>query len=104
MTGCGHVCCDERTDPHHDHFLPSADCVHCQRMKPPKVDYLRDRYTLFLFQVEQRYQNDPAFHARVHRALEIVTEGGVGSFEEAIAVGLLMAEYDPTTCEPAVTP
>lgn len=26
---CGHRCCDERTDPLHDHFLSPNECPPC---------------------------------------------------------------------------
>lgn len=26
---CGHACCDERSDPHHDHFLTPDVCPAC---------------------------------------------------------------------------
>lgn len=28
---CGHACCDERTDPFHDHFLTADECPSCAR-------------------------------------------------------------------------
>lgn len=29
VSDCGHVCCDERDDPNHDHSLDPADCASC---------------------------------------------------------------------------
>lgn len=38
MSDCGHACCDERSDPHHDHFLPAGRCcVIPPGTPPPKV-------------------------------------------------------------------
>lgn len=33
--GCGHICCDERDDPLHDHFLRPVDCPSCRSSHPP---------------------------------------------------------------------
>ena len=27
---CGHLCCDTRPDPFHDHFLDAAECPRCK--------------------------------------------------------------------------
>ena len=37
MTGhdCGHICCDERSDPYHDHFLTPEQC--CASGKPDDI-------------------------------------------------------------------
>lgn len=26
---CGHVCCDDRANTHHDHWLTPDDCTRC---------------------------------------------------------------------------
>lgn len=50
-----------------------------------------------LEEVVIRYNEDAVFHARVKRAL-LIAEGG--DIFIAAAAGVLMAEYNPQTCEP----
>lgn len=33
---CGHVCCDERQDPLHDHFLAASSCPRCTAPTPER--------------------------------------------------------------------
>lgn len=39
---CGHVCCDERSDPLHDHFLGAADCPRCAAVPPALTTFLAE--------------------------------------------------------------
>lgn len=37
---CGHRCCDERSDPLHDHFLSAADCCASDQLPPVLLELL----------------------------------------------------------------
>lgn len=42
---CGHVCCDERGDPFHGHFLTPADCTLCAAARVSARNESRSRST-----------------------------------------------------------
>jgi hypothetical protein len=32
-TDCGHICCDDRHDRFHDHWLEPGECPSCERVR-----------------------------------------------------------------------